>query len=60
MTALIFFSVFFILFGLVLIGILTLIFYFTAPRGMETALKESSYKYQTAYWLEEVGRTLIS
>lgn len=50
----------FILFGLVLIGILTLIFYFTAPRGMETALKESSYKYQTAYWLEEVGRTLNS
>lgn len=50
----------FILFGLVLIGILTLIFYFTAPQGMETALKESSYKYQTAYWLEEVGRTLNS
>jgi ABC-type bacteriocin/lantibiotic exporter with double-glycine peptidase domain len=43
-----------------LFGILALIFYFTAPRGMETALKESSYKYQTAYWLEEVGRTLNS
>jgi ABC-type bacteriocin/lantibiotic exporter with double-glycine peptidase domain len=50
----------FILFGLGLFGILALIFYFTAPRGMETALKESSYKYQTAYWLEEVGRTLNS
>lgn len=50
----------FILFGFVLIGILTLIFYFSGPRGMETALKESSYKYQTAYWLEEVGRTLNS
>ncbi|MBC6366056.1 peptidase domain-containing ABC transporter [Algoriphagus sp. AK58] len=50
----------FILFGIVLIGILSLIFYFTAPQGMETALKESSYKYQTAYWLEEVGRTLNS
>lgn len=50
----------FILFGLGLIGILTLIFYFSGPRGMETALKESSYKYQTAYWLEEVGRTLNS
>jgi ABC-type bacteriocin/lantibiotic exporter with double-glycine peptidase domain len=50
----------FILFGLGLIGILTLIFYFSGPRGMETALKESSAKYQTAYWLEEVGRTLNS
>lgn len=50
----------FIIFGIALIGILTLIFYFSGPRGMETALKESSYKYQTAYWLEEVGRTLNS
>lgn len=48
----------FILFGLGLVGILTLIFYFTSPKGMENALKESTYKYQTAYWLEEVGRTL--
>jgi len=50
----------FILFGLGLFGILALIFYFTAPKGMETAVKESSYKYKTAYWLEEVGRTLNS
>ena len=48
----------FILFGIGLIVILALIFYFTSPKGMETALKESSYKYKTAYWLEEVGRTL--
>jgi ABC-type bacteriocin/lantibiotic exporter with double-glycine peptidase domain len=48
----------FIIFGLVLVGILTLIFYLTGPRGIETAMKESSYKYQAAYWLEEVGRTL--
>ncbi|GAB2485960.1 peptidase domain-containing ABC transporter [Algoriphagus taiwanensis] len=48
----------FILFGLVLIGILTLIFYITGPQGMETALKESSYKYKTAFWLEEVGRVM--
>lgn len=50
----------FILFGLGLCGILALIFYLTASRGMETAEKESSYKYKTAYWLEEVGRTLNS
>ncbi len=50
----------FILFGIGLVGILSVIFYFTSPKGMETALKESTYKYQTAYWLEEVGRTLNS
>jgi len=50
----------FIIFGLVLIGILVLIFYFSGPRGMETALKESTCKYQTAFWLEEVARTLNS
>lgn len=50
----------FILFSIALFGVLGLIFYFTAPRGMETALKESSYKYKTAFWLEEVGRTLNS
>ncbi|MFN3999400.1 peptidase domain-containing ABC transporter [Algoriphagus sp.] len=50
----------FILFGAILIGILSLIFYFSGPRGMDTALKESVAKYQTAYWLEEVGRTLNS
>ncbi len=48
----------FILFGLVLLGLLALIFYFTSDKGIETALKESSFKYKTAYWLEEVGRTL--
>lgn len=48
----------FIVFGLVLVTILFLIFYFTGPKGMETALKESTSKYDTAYWLEEVGRAL--
>lgn len=48
----------FIIFGLVLVTILSLIFYFTSPKGMETALKESTSKYQTAYWLEEVGRAM--
>lgn len=51
---------FFILFGLSLVLILFLIFYFSGPKGMDTALNESTYKYQTAYWLEEVGRTMNS
>ncbi|EAZ82874.1 peptidase domain-containing ABC transporter [Algoriphagus machipongonensis] len=48
----------FILFGIILFGLLAIIFYYTSPKGMETALKESTYKYQTAYWLQEIGRTL--
>lgn len=48
----------FILFGLILVLILLTIFYFTSPKGMSTAMKESTYKYETAYWLEEIGRTL--
>ncbi|WP_057936451.1 peptidase domain-containing ABC transporter [Algoriphagus resistens] len=47
----------FILFGIVLVLILLTIFYFTSPKGMATAMKESTHKYQTAYWLEEIGRT---
>jgi len=50
----------FILFGAMVILILFLIFRFTGPRGLTTSLKESDYKYQVAYWLEEVARTLGS
>jgi ABC-type bacteriocin/lantibiotic exporter with double-glycine peptidase domain len=45
---------------MILIGILSVIFFLSWQKVMETALKESTYKYQTAYWLEEVGRTLNS
>ena len=48
----------FILFGIVLVLILVTIFYFTSPKGMSTAMKESTHKYETAYWLEEIGRTI--
>jgi ABC-type bacteriocin/lantibiotic exporter with double-glycine peptidase domain len=46
----------FVTFSLLLMGVLALLFYWTAPRGVETSLKESKYKYKLAYWLEEVGR----
>ncbi len=49
---------FFIIFGVILIFILYLIFYFTSPRGMDTALNESTAKYEVAFWLEEIARTL--
>jgi len=46
----------FVTFSLLLMGVLALLFYWTAPRGVETSLKESKHKYRLAYWLEEVGR----
>ena len=49
---------FFIIFSLVLILTIYLIFRFTSPKGMKTSLKESSAKYEIAYWLEEIARTL--
>lgn len=48
---------FFIMFSLVLIVIVYLIFKFTTPKGLSTSLKESSYKYEVAHWLEEIART---
>lgn len=49
---------FFIMFGLVLVSIVFLIFYYTARRGLRTSLQESKYKYEVAYWLEELGRAM--
>jgi len=49
---------FFIIFAVVLVFLLYLVFKLTSPKGMATSLKESSAKYEVAYWLEEIGRTL--
>jgi ABC-type bacteriocin/lantibiotic exporter with double-glycine peptidase domain len=46
----------FVLFSLILIGMLAILFFLTAPKGLQTSLKESKYKYKLAFWLEEVGR----
>ncbi len=48
----------FIFFGLLLLILLILIFRITGPIGLTTSLKESKYKYNVAYWLEEIARTL--
>lgn len=53
-----FYHPFFIFYSLILIGIMFLIFRFTAPMGLQTSIKESKYKYEVAFWLEEIGRTL--
>jgi ABC-type bacteriocin/lantibiotic exporter with double-glycine peptidase domain len=50
----------FILFGAILIIILYLILYYTGSRGLESSLRESTYKYKVAGWLEEVARMVRS
>jgi ABC-type bacteriocin/lantibiotic exporter with double-glycine peptidase domain len=55
-----FYHPFFIAFGLILLFILFLIFYFTWERGLSTSLVESKYKYKVAHWLEEIARTITS
>lgn len=55
-----FYHPYFILFGFILILLVFIVFYFTSPKGMETALKESSAKYNVAFWLEEIARVLPS
>jgi ABC-type bacteriocin/lantibiotic exporter with double-glycine peptidase domain len=57
MILLAFYHPFFIAFGIFLILLLYIIFRMSGQHGMETSLKESSYKYGTAFWLEELGRS---
>jgi len=47
---------FFAFFGVFLLVIVVLIFWFTAAGGLQTSLKESKYKYAVAHWLEEIAR----
>ncbi|XOV91890.1 MAG: peptidase domain-containing ABC transporter [Bacteroidota bacterium] len=55
-----FYHPFFVFFGLVLLSILFAIFYFTGPKGLQSSITESKYKYKVVYWLEEMARTLYS
>lgn len=48
----------FALLGLLLVGTLTAIFRWSGPRGLETSLMESKYKYRVAHWLQELSRHL--
>lgn len=49
---------FFIVFGLTLIFILTLIFRLTGANGLKTSLQESVNKYKTVSWFEEMARVI--
>jgi ABC-type bacteriocin/lantibiotic exporter with double-glycine peptidase domain len=55
-----FYSSYFILLGFSLVFILWIIYKITGLAGLNTALKESKYKYHLAHWLEEVARVYKS
>lgn len=50
----------FIVFGFLLVLILFILLRFTGPKGMETSLQESKYKYKVVGWLEEISRIVKS
>lgn len=50
----------FIGFGLFLIVILVAIIKYTSPKGLDTSVKASDYKYAIASWLEEMARVIKS
>lgn len=50
----------FIGFGLFLIAILIAIVKYTSPKGLDTSVKASDYKYAIASWLEEMARVIKS
>ncbi len=53
-----FYSPYFIIFSIIFILLAFLIFRITGPAGMRASLQESRHKYEVAYWLEELGRTM--
>ncbi len=57
MILLAFYHPFFIAFGFFLVFLLYAIFRLSGRHGMETSLAESGFKYKTAFWLEELGRS---
>ncbi|HEV7334025.1 MAG TPA: ATP-binding cassette domain-containing protein [Flavisolibacter sp.] len=48
----------FIFFGVLLLLLLTLIFYVTGDKGFQTSIEKSNYKYEVAGWLEEMARVI--
>lgn len=55
-----FYHPYFTLFGLLLTAALALMLRYTGPRGLETSLMESKFKYRAVHWLEEVARTVAT
>ncbi|HKJ49553.1 MAG TPA: ABC transporter transmembrane domain-containing protein, partial [Christiangramia sp.] len=51
---------FFIIYGILLVGLIYIVFKITAQKGLDTSIVESKYKYKIAHWIQEVARTLVS
>lgn len=60
MLLLSFYHPFFILYGVLLVGLVYLVFRFTLNKGVSTSLEESAQKYKVAHWLQEIARSVIS
>ena len=50
----------FLTFSITLLSILFVLFYWMAPRGIQSSLLESKYKYKLVFWLEELGRVAVT
>lgn len=55
-----FYHPFYVFFAILLAVVIFLIFRYTGPKGLDTSLKESKYKYEVAHWLEEQARSLTT
>ena len=51
---------YFIAFGAIMVIVVSLVVYYNAPKGLESSLIESKYKYKVAQWLEDIARTLYA
>jgi len=60
MILLTFYHPYFTLFGFFLLLALFLVFRWSGPKGLETSLAESKYKYRTVHWLEEMARAITA
>lgn len=55
-----FYHPFFVFFGIAVLVVLVALLRWTGPKGLESSLVESKYKYKVAHWLQEVARTMIT
>jgi ABC-type bacteriocin/lantibiotic exporter with double-glycine peptidase domain len=53
-----FYHPYFSFFGVLLVAVLGLILWISGPKGFQTSLMESKYKYRAVHWLEEMARSL--
>ncbi|MFD2246285.1 peptidase domain-containing ABC transporter [Pontibacter ruber] len=53
-----FYHPYFIVFSLFLVVVLIAIFYFSGPRGIDSSITESKYKYKLVAWLQEMARAM--